>query len=182
MPGKKTTAKKKAKTTTFVELLKRDHREVEEIFEKICGKKAKKNLAQKESTFKDLRHALTIHSDAEERILYPRIEDIEELKHIAFESYEEHALVRRLLGELDASDSNTDEWIGKITVLKELVEHHVEEEENEMFPKLKKALDKNEMSKLTEEIRQFKESEGTEDSKHRRYPSPELEREIRPQT
>ncbi len=170
-----TSKKQVSRQKDIVDLLKHDHREVESLFKKITGKKTSQNLTQQEKSFKELRHALTLHSEAEERFLYPRIEDIQQLRHIAFESYEEHALVRRLLGELDAIDIKSDEWKGKITVLKELVEHHVEEEEDEMFPKLRKLVDKQELSRIAEEVRQFKEAEES-DQVYTKFPSaPETE-------
>ncbi|HEV7682428.1 MAG TPA: hemerythrin domain-containing protein, partial [Pyrinomonadaceae bacterium] len=56
------------------------------------------------------------------------------------EAFEEHRLVKQLLGELDKMDKGEEQWTARFTVLKENVEHHVEEEEGEMFPKARKVL------------------------------------------
>src|SRR6478752_7317810 len=75
-------------------------------------------------------------------------EEYDETRAIALEAYEEHALVKQLLAELASAPKDNEEWTAKFTVLKENIEHHVEEEEGEMFTKARKVFSKDEIEKL----------------------------------
>ena len=81
---------------------------------------------------------LDVHARIEETIFYPELKKADETRDITLEAFEEHRLVKQLLGELEEMDKGAEEWTAKFTVLKENVEHHVEEEEGEMFPKARK--------------------------------------------
>jgi hypothetical protein len=76
------------------------------------------------------------------------LEKADETHEISLEAYEEHKVVKRLLAELEAEPKDTEEWSAKFTVLKENVEHHVEEEEGEMFKKARKVLSEEEIEEL----------------------------------
>ncbi len=122
-------------------LLKQDHEKVAGIFEKL-EPTTERALKTREELFAQLKGELDVHAEVEEQIFYPAIKDAEETHEITLEAYEEHNVVKTLLAELDAEPKDTEEWKAKLTVLKENVEHHVEEEEEEMFPKARKVLDK----------------------------------------
>jgi iron-sulfur cluster repair protein YtfE (RIC family) len=128
-------------------LLKQDHEKVAGIFEKL-EPTTERALKTREELFAQLKGELTVHAEVEEQIFYPAIKDAEETHEITLEAFEEHNVVKTLLAELDAEPKDTEEWKAKLTVLKENVEHHVEEEEGEMFPKAKKVLD----AELVEEL------------------------------
>ncbi len=81
---------------------------------------------------------------------------MEETREIALEAYEEHRLVKQLLGELEAEPKDSEEWTAKFTVLKENIEHHVEEEEGEMFKKARQALSEEEIEELGERLQEAK--------------------------
>ena len=68
------------------------------------------------------------------------LEKADETHDITLEAFEEHRLVKQLLGELEKMDKGDEQWTARFTVLKENIEHHVEEEETDMFPKAKKVL------------------------------------------
>ncbi len=68
------------------------------------------------------------------------MEEADETRDITLEAFEEHKVVKTLLGELESLGKDKEEWTAKFTVLKENIEHHVEEEEGEMFPKARKVL------------------------------------------
>jgi iron-sulfur cluster repair protein YtfE (RIC family) len=137
------------------ELLKQDHEKVSGIFEKL-EPTTERALKTREELFTQLKTELDIHAEVEEQIFYPAIKEAEETRDITLEAFEEHAVVKTLLAELEAEAKDTEEWKAKLTVLKENVEHHVEEEEGEMFPKAKKVLSKEQIEELGTEMQEAK--------------------------
>ena len=129
------------------ELLKSDHEKVAGIMEKIDGT-TERALKTREELFTQLKTELDIHAKIEETIFYPVLEKAEESRDITLEAFEEHRLVKQLLNELAAEAKDDEKWTAKFTVLKEHVEHHVEEEEGEMFKKARKVLSKEEIEEL----------------------------------
>jgi hemerythrin-like domain-containing protein len=120
-------------------LLKADHKKVADIMEKIDST-TERGVKTREELFTQLKTELDAHARIEETIFYPELEKADETHDITLEAFEEHRLVKQLLGELEQMDKGNEEWTAKFTVLKENVEHHVEEEEGEMFPKARKVL------------------------------------------
>ena len=137
------------------ELLKKDHKKVSQLFKEI---EAASGQTKKE-IFARLKTELDVHANVEERIFYPALENKEEARDITLEAYEEHKVVKDLLGELESSNAPEDEWDAKLTVLKENVEHHVEEEEGELFSKARQALSKQEIEELGVEMEAEKASQ-----------------------
>jgi len=129
------------------ELLKSDHKKVAELFERIENASGK----AKSSIFERIRNELEIHTQVEEDIFYPALRKAEETRDITLEAYEEHRVVKELLAEL-AAGKPSDQWDAKLTVLKENVEHHVDEEEDEMFGKAKDVLSTEEVDALGDRI------------------------------
>ena len=129
-----------------IELLEGQHREVEELFEKFdkAGDKARKT---KEKLCREISDKLAMHAEIEEKLFYPesKMEDTEEILR---ESVEEHLGVKRILADLLETEVADEQFDAKMKVLKEQVEHHVEEEEEELFPKVKKALSEEELEDL----------------------------------
>ena len=136
-------------------LLKTDHKTVAGLMEKIDAT-TERALKGREELFTQLKTELDIHAEIEEKILYPVLEKAEETHDISLEAYEEHRLVKQLLGELESEPKNTEEWTAKFTVLKENVEHHVEEEEGEMFKKARKVLSQEEIDELGARLEEAK--------------------------
>ncbi len=120
-------------------LLKADHKKVAGILEKIDAT-TERGVKTREELFAQLKSELDVHAQIEETIFYPAIEDAKETHEITLEAFEEHRVVKQLLSELEAMDKGNETWTARFTVLKENIEHHVEEEEDEMFPKAKKVL------------------------------------------
>jgi hemerythrin superfamily protein len=142
-----------------IELLKNDHDEVEDLFEQY--EKAGDNAqATKQGLFDQIREALTVHMDIEETIFYPAVKAVrdEEIRDEVREADEEHHVVKMLLGELSKMTPSDEQFDAKMTVLKENVEHHVEEEESELLPDAKKQLSDKMMEQLGEEMEERKES------------------------
>jgi hemerythrin-like domain-containing protein len=129
-----------------IDLLEQQHREVEELFEEIegAGENAKKT---KERLCRELADALAVHAEIEEKLFYPESKQ-ENTEEILRESVEEHLSMKRLLTDIVEGEVEDDQFDARIEVLKEQVEHHVEEEEKELFPKVRKALSREELEDL----------------------------------
>jgi hemerythrin-like domain-containing protein len=130
------------------QLLKEDHRKVEQLFSELESASGKAKL----DVFKQIKTELELHTHIEEKIFYPALEEPEETHDLALEAYEEHAVVKTLLKELGRARTANDEWEAQAKVLQENVEHHVEEEENELFKKADSALSEEELEDLTERM------------------------------
>jgi hemerythrin superfamily protein len=137
-------------------LLHQDHLKVKSLLKELenTTERAEKT---RERLIKEVEMELTIHSEAEEKFLYPRLQRISETKDLAYEALEEHKVVKTLLTELVSEPKGTDEWTAKLSVLKENVEHHIEEEEGSLFPKAKRALSREDAEKIGDSILAFKE-------------------------
>jgi len=129
------------------QLLKEDHQKVSGIFQQLepTTERAEKTRTE---LFAKLRQELDVHAQIEETIFYPALEQASETREIVLEGFEEHALVKTLLSELEEMDVTSEQWTAKFKVLKENVEHHVEEEEGEMFQKARQVLSEQEINDL----------------------------------
>ena len=134
-----------------LELLKKDHREVKELFQKAEGAEGK----QKTEVFDKIKKALETHTRIEESVFYPAMEKKGELKDMVLESYEEHKQVKTLLREMDGLVSDSEKFAPKLKVLQENVEHHAEEE-GKMFPKVRELFDKATLEQLGQELEEAK--------------------------
>ena len=137
-------------------LLTEDHEKVAGILEKIEAT-TERATKGREELFAQLKNELDVHARIEEEIFYPVLEEHEETRAISLEGYEEHALVKQLLEELASTPKDDEQWTAKFTVLKENVEHHVEEEEGEMFEKARKVLSEDEIEELGERLQESKQ-------------------------
>ena len=137
-------------------LLKADHEKVAGILETIEDT-TERAVKGRDELFARLKAELDLHAMIEEEIFYPALEDTEEAREITLEAYEEHRLVKQLLAELEAEPKDTEEWTAKFTVLKENIEHHVEEEEGEMFKKARQALSEEEIETLGDRLQEAKQ-------------------------
>jgi hemerythrin superfamily protein len=135
-----------------ITLLKEDHATVSKLFSGFddLGDNAHE---QKRKVVDEIIRELSIHAAIEEAVLYPTIRTVAKsgntvLDDQVLESLEEHHVVKWLLDELDGMDPKHERFDAKVTVLKETVEHHVDEEEDEMFPRLRDALDRKTLDEL----------------------------------
>jgi hemerythrin superfamily protein len=139
-------------------LLKEDHKKVAGILEKIDST-TERGVKTREDLFTQLKTELDVHARIEETIFYPALENADETRDITLEAFEEHRLVKQLLGELENMDKSDEQWTARFTVLKEQIEHHVEEEEGEMFPKARKVLGEEEAEALGTRLEEAKQKE-----------------------
>jgi len=130
------------------ELLKADHQKVAELFDRLEAASGKEKL----KVFRQIKAELEIHTHIEEKIFYPALERPRETHDLTLEAYEEHSVVKTLLAELSGARSADDEWQAKAKVLRENVEHHVDEEENELFDKAGDVLSDEEIERLGERM------------------------------
>jgi hemerythrin superfamily protein len=123
-----------------IALLTADHREVSEMFEQFeqLGDRA---TTSKEKLKDKICKALIAHTTIEEEIFYPavRAANVEEGEDMVDEAIVEHAAAKDLIKQLQEMQPDDDLYDAKVKVLSEQIEHHVKEEEKEMFPKAKKA-------------------------------------------
>jgi hemerythrin superfamily protein len=125
-----------SKSQDAITLLTAQHREVHEMFEKFenmtdRAKVSKKKLAD------EICQALIMHTTIEEEILYPALREAGDTDDLVDEAVVEHASAKDLIAQIQEMDPGEDLYDAKVKVLGELVDHHVEEEEEEMFPKMK---------------------------------------------
>jgi len=137
-----------------IELLKADHETVSTLFEKFKANEDGDNT----SLFEQIKSELDIHTHIEETIFYPKMqkEGNDELKKMVLESLEEHRQVKMFLSELDALADDSKKFNPKLKVLVEDVEHHVEEEEGEMFPLIEDQFDEEVLEQMGTELEQEK--------------------------
>jgi hemerythrin superfamily protein len=138
------------------ELLHRDHAKVDSLFGEL-EKSGESDDSRREQLFSSLYRELDVHTQAEEKFFYSRLKGEEETRELVLESLDEHKDVIKRLHELDAMDKGGDEFIGGLRDLKDIVQHHFSEEENELFPRARKALEEDEAAGIAEDIEAFKE-------------------------
>jgi hypothetical protein len=130
-----------------LELLKADHDKVKKLLREgdETTERAVKTRAELLATIKQ---ELTIHEDIEETIFYPALKEHPKAKEIVLEAYEEHNVVDTVMAELEATDVADERWGAKFTVMKENIEHHIEEEEGEMFKQARSVFELDELQSL----------------------------------
>jgi hemerythrin superfamily protein len=133
-----------------IQLLKDDHKKVEKIFSDMEGKENRQRL------FPELDRELSVHAEIEEKVFYPATKEVEPTRDLVLESIEEHKQIKMVLADLEQTDKTTEEWGAALKVLKEDVMHHVGEEENELFPKVKKVLSKQQLEDLGTRMEELK--------------------------
>ncbi len=136
-------------------LLKRDHKEVKGIFKKL--EKTSDESARNKG-FARLERELSVHAEVEEELLYPRLRQEKKLRETVNEAFEEHHIAKVLLQELAETRPADERWAAKLSVLKEIIQHHVEEEETGLFPKAARALGKGESKELGKRIEAAKKT------------------------
>lgn len=134
-------ASSKEKSTNAIDMLMEDHREVEKLFKEF--EKNKDDTAVVEEIVTTACTALFVHSQLEKEIFYPEVLAAadKELKELLDEAEVEHEAVDNLVEKLSAVKLDDDSYKANFTVLSEFVKHHVKEEEDEMFPKVRKLKD-----------------------------------------
>lgn len=136
------------------DLLKKQHRQVEKLFKQCENAKQPR---QRRELMDQIVNMLKMHTKIEEEIFYPAVRELGTTKaeEMIDEAFEEHHVVDLVLAELPEVDPEDERFEAKITVLSELVEHHVEEEEDEMFPMAEKKLGAERVKELGQRMEQM---------------------------
>jgi hemerythrin-like domain-containing protein len=139
-----------------ISMLKEDHRTVERLFKRFenAGERA---YAEKRKVADRIIEELATHAAIEEQIFYPVVRGtVPRTEDNVLESLEEHHIVKWVLSELDAMDPTDERFDAKMTVLIENVRHHVEEEEQELFAKVREELDRKTLADVGEAMESAK--------------------------
>ncbi|MBV4458629.1 hemerythrin domain-containing protein [Pseudomonas sp. COR58] len=141
-----------------IDLLKADHERVKDILARL-SESTERALKKRTELLGKLETEISIHTRLEEDILYPAFKQAgsKEQDVMYFEAKEEHRTVDSLvLPDLKATDPGTPEFAGRVKVVRELLEHHIEEEEKEMFPQARKLLGKATLDELGKQMENLK--------------------------
>jgi len=144
-------------STDAIVLLKSDHKEVKKVFREFekAGEDATKRKGELVARMIEL---LTVHTYIENEVMYPEVRRlVPDLEDDILESYEEHHVADVLVAELAALSPDAERFDAKTTVLIENVEHHIEEEEGEWFPKVRDALGRKQLAELGQQLLAAKE-------------------------
>jgi hemerythrin superfamily protein len=135
------------------ELLKKDHREVDQLFAEI----EEADGEEQGELFTRIKEALQLHTKLEEAHFYPALKEYDETKEMAQHAGKEHGEVKELLRKMSQLKPGGDTWTKHCEELKTSVQHHVKEEETKIFPAAEKAIEEDELDEIAETIESEKE-------------------------
>lgn len=143
-----------------ITLLEQDHQKVKKLMAEL-EKTTERGVKTREELFTKLVQELVVHEKIEEQIFYPRVKEqatTKKLEEIVTESFEEHHFVNVVIAEIEQTPYDAEAWAAKFSVMKENIEHHAfEEEEGEMFPKVRKIFSKTELEEMGMEMEELKQ-------------------------
>jgi hypothetical protein len=140
-----------------ITLLKTDHDKVKGLLTELEAT-TERGVKTRTELFERIKTELTVHEIIEEEIFYPELKSHPKAEDIVLEGFEEHHVVDLLMGELDALPVDDETWGAKALVMKENIEHHIEEEEGEMFRQARSVFETDELDDLGERMAARKES------------------------
>jgi hemerythrin superfamily protein len=138
-----------------ITLLKNDHKAVEGLFKRF-EKLGPRAVKTKQDVVERIIRELSIHAAIEEMLFYPAVREL--APDMVLESLEEHHIVKWVLSELDGMSAENERFDAKVTVLTENVRHHVEEEEGDLFPQVRKLLGKQRLAELGDAMAKAKKT------------------------
>ena len=128
-------------------LLETDHRRFEELLKQ--GEETTARAVKRRTALLDtLTAELNVHEAIEEKILYPALKSHPEARDLVLEGYQEHHVADLIVKELHRLARDDEKWGAKFKVLKENIEHHIEEEEKDMFPTARAIMSREELNEL----------------------------------
>src|SRR5438128_2615328 len=136
-----------------LDLMKQDHKRLKKMLDQALEAEGG---PQREALMEHVRTELVAHERMEEEVFYPRLRNEEKARDSVLEGYEEHHVADVILDELLEVPPETDLWKAKVKVLKENVEHHMDEEESELFKKARAVLDRDELERLGDRMEKVK--------------------------
>jgi hemerythrin-like domain-containing protein len=140
----------------FFQILEHDHNEVKDLLEKLQDT-SDGAVKTREKLFLQLKKEILPHMKAEEKAFYPSLKDEKESRRQTLEAIEEHHVTELVLNELEKLPKDEENWVAKLSVFKELVEHHIEEEEEEIFSMAEEVLDEDKINEIMQSFQKEKE-------------------------
>src|SRR6187551_1840744 len=128
-------------------LLTDDHDKMRKLLDEL-ETTTERGVRTREELFSRIKGELTIHEVIEEEIFYPALKEHPKAKDIVLEAYEEHHVVDQVMAEIDGLPFDDETWGAKLSVMKENVEHHIEEEEDQMWKQARQVFDDSELEQL----------------------------------
>jgi hemerythrin superfamily protein len=145
-----------------IQIVKKDHRAVEALFKQFERAEKAGRAGEMQRAVRALVKELSIHAAVEEQLLYPTLrQTAEDADDEVLEALEEHHLVKRTLSELEKMEPDDERFRPKVRVLMESVRHHVEEEEEDLLPRLQRAIGARELRELGDAIQTLKKAAPT---------------------
>jgi hemerythrin-like domain-containing protein len=133
---------------TIYDILKAEHRQVADLTQQAMRDSSKES-------FLKIKAKLDPHIMGEEKLFYPLLEQKSELRELVNHAYEEHNEIRSVLSELESMDPSSSNWISKLKELDETVSHHVEEEENKVFPEAQRVISEDKAQQIAQQYLDF---------------------------
>jgi hemerythrin superfamily protein len=145
-------------STDAIVILKDDHKRVRALFKKFQDSSPNAHTSRAKIV-DDIIQELTVHTYIENEVMYPQVRAlVPELEQDVLESYEEHHVADLLVMELMALAPDAEHFQAKTTVLIENVTHHMDEEENDWFPKVRSALGRKQLTNIGEKLLETKKT------------------------
>jgi hypothetical protein len=138
-----------------ITLLEDDHKKVKKLLEE-GDDTTERAIKTRGELFAKIKKEMTVHERIEEEIFYPALKEHPKAKEVVLEGYEEHHVVNQILSELEGTPVDDERWAAKFSVMKENIEHHIEEEEDDMFKKAKNVFDDDELESLGDRMATLK--------------------------
>jgi hemerythrin-like domain-containing protein len=138
-------------------LLKEDHDKVKKMLAELDST-TERGVKTREQLFTKVKQELEVHEAIEEEIFYPALKEHPRAKELVLEAYEEHHVVDMVMAEIQGVAFDDERWGAKLTVMKENVEHHIEEEESEMFKQARQVFERDELEDLGERMETRKQA------------------------
>jgi hemerythrin superfamily protein len=139
-----------------LDLIKDDHERLKKMFKRASQTE---DAGARGDLLQQIRAELVAHERMEEDIFYPALRSASEnAKDIVLEGYEEHHVIDLILDEMFNVPEGTDQWTAKLNVLHENLEHHIEEEEGEMFKRARKTMSDDTLQELGRKMRRAKQA------------------------
>jgi hemerythrin-like domain-containing protein len=136
---------------TIYTILKEEHDQLAELLQQAVADSSK-------VSFLNIKIRAEPHMIGEEKFLYPRLEEADELRDLIAKAYKEHNEAKALISEMEVMEEWDESWTSKLSELKQSIDHHVKEEENKVFEIARNVLSQQEAEKLAEQYVEFKRS------------------------
>ncbi|GLI14424.1 hemerythrin [Methanosarcina thermophila MST-A1] len=136
---------------TIYTILKEEHDQLAELLQQAVADSSK-------VSFLNIKIRAEPHMMGEEKFVYPRLEETEELRDLIAKAYNEHNEAKTLISEMEAMEERDESWTSKLRELKQSIDHHVKEEESKVFERARNILSQQEAEKLAKQYVEFKRS------------------------